>query len=82
MERRLAAILAANVVCYSRLVRVEEEGTIAALKTLRADLFDPKIAASHDRFGSMVLKNSTSLAECWGFEALRFQVWGSGHLAV
>jgi len=31
MERCLAAMLAANVVGYSRLVRVEEEGTIAAL---------------------------------------------------
>ncbi len=32
MERRLAAILAADVVGYSRLIRADEEGTIAALK--------------------------------------------------
>jgi len=49
MERRLAAILAADVVGYSRLIRADEEGTIAALKALRADLIDPKIAAHHGR---------------------------------
>ncbi len=49
MERRLAAILAADVVGYSRLIRADEEGTIAALKALRADLIDPKIAEHHGR---------------------------------
>ncbi len=44
MERRLAAILATDVVGYSRLIRADEEGTIAALKTLRADVIDPKLA--------------------------------------
>jgi adenylate cyclase len=43
MERRLAAILAADVVGYSRLIRADEEGTIAAFNTLRADLIDPKL---------------------------------------
>jgi adenylate cyclase len=49
MERRLAAILATDVVGYSRLIRADEEGTIAALKALRAGLIDPKIAAHHGR---------------------------------
>ena len=49
MERRLAAILATDVVGYTRLIRADEEGTIAALKTLRADLIDPKIAAHRGR---------------------------------
>jgi len=49
MDRRLAAILATDVVGYSRLIRADEEGTIAALKSLRADLIDPKIAAHHGR---------------------------------
>ena len=49
MERRLAAIMAADVVGYSRLIRADEEGTIAALKALRADLIDPKIAEYHGR---------------------------------
>ncbi len=37
MERRLAAIWAADVVGYSRLIRADEEGTISALKSLSAD---------------------------------------------
>ena len=49
MERRLAAIMATDVVGYSRLIRVDEEGTIAALQALRADLIDPKIAEHHGR---------------------------------
>ena len=49
MERRLAAIMAADVVGYSRLIRADEEGTIAALKALRADLIDPKIAEHRGR---------------------------------
>ncbi len=44
MERRLAAILAADVVGYSRLMGQDEAGTLAALKTQRADSIDPKIA--------------------------------------
>ena len=49
MERRLAAIFAADVVGYSRLIHADEEGTIAALKALRADLIEPKIAEHHGR---------------------------------
>ena len=49
MERRLAAILVADVVGYARLIRVDEEGTIAALKALRADLIDPKLGEHNGR---------------------------------
>ena len=49
MERRLAAIMVTDVVGYSRLIRSDEEGTLAALKALRADLIDPKIAEHHGR---------------------------------
>ncbi len=49
MERRLAAIMATDVAGYSRLIRVDEEGTIAALKALRADIIDPKLAEHHGR---------------------------------
>jgi len=49
MERRLAAILAADVVGYSRLIRADEEGTIEALRRLRIDLIDPKIAEHRGR---------------------------------
>ena len=42
-ERRLAAVLAADVVGYSRLMGVDEEGTLAQLKDHRRALIDPKI---------------------------------------
>jgi TolB-like protein/class 3 adenylate cyclase/cytochrome c-type biogenesis protein CcmH/NrfG len=44
MERKLTAILAADVVGYSRLMEIDEVGTLAALKSHRADLIDPEIA--------------------------------------
>ncbi len=49
MERRLAAIMATDVVGYSRLIRADEEGTLEALQALRADLINPKIAEHHGR---------------------------------
>ena len=49
MERRLAAILAADVVGYSRLIEVDEAGTLAALKSHRETLIEPKIAQYHGR---------------------------------
>ena len=45
--RRLAAILAADVAGYSRLMGADEEGTHERLKALRRELLDPKIA-EHD----------------------------------
>ena len=45
MERRLTAILAADVVGYSRLMETDEEGTLARPKTLRQERSDPKTAA-------------------------------------
>jgi adenylate cyclase len=49
MERRLAAIMATDVVGYSQLIRDDEEGTIAAFQALRADLIDPKVIKHHGR---------------------------------
>ena len=43
VERRLCAVLAADVAGYSHLMGADEEGTLALLKTHRRDLFDPKI---------------------------------------
>lgn len=45
IERRLAAILTADVAGYSRLIREDEEGTLAALRALWRELIDPAIAA-------------------------------------
>ncbi len=43
MERRLAAILAADVVGYSRLIEADEAGTLTAMKAHRRELWTPKI---------------------------------------
>ena len=48
-ERRLAAILAADVVGYSRLVGVDEEGTLARLRVLRREVVDPMIKEHRGR---------------------------------
>src|SRR4051794_27875682 len=47
--RRLAAILAADVVGYSRLIGTDEGGTLNRLKALRAEVIDPKIAEHRGR---------------------------------
>jgi adenylate cyclase len=47
--RRLAAILAADVAGYSRLMGADEEGTLERLKTHRWQLIDPKINEHHGR---------------------------------
>src|SRR5580692_1313236 len=49
VERRLAAILAADVAGYSRLMGADEEGTLAQLKALRRELSDPKIKEHRGR---------------------------------
>ena len=49
MERRLTAILAADVVGYSRLMGTNEAGTLAAIKALQTDFIDGKIAEHHGR---------------------------------
>lgn len=49
VERRLAAILAADVAGYSRLMGVDEEGTLGALRTHRREVLDPKIAVYRGR---------------------------------
>src|SRR5918998_4282671 len=48
-ERRLAAILAADVVGYSRLVERDEAGTLAAIRDLRREVIDPLLAEHHGR---------------------------------
>ena len=48
-RRRLAAILAADVVGYSRLMQADEAGTLAALKSRRAEILQPLVAKYHGR---------------------------------
>ena len=54
MQRHLAAILAADVVGYSRLMERDETGTLAELKALREDLIDPAIAAHNGRIVKLI----------------------------
>jgi TolB-like protein/class 3 adenylate cyclase len=49
VERRLTAILAADVACYSRLISADEEGTLAQLKAFRKTLVDPTIVKHRGR---------------------------------
>src|SRR5205823_14420894 len=49
MERRLTAILAADVVGYSRLMGANESGTLAALDALRTDFINPKLSEHQGR---------------------------------
>jgi TolB-like protein/class 3 adenylate cyclase/rhodanese-related sulfurtransferase/Flp pilus assembly protein TadD len=49
VERRLAAILAADIVGYSRLVEQDEADTLAAIRQLRAEVIDPLVAKHHGR---------------------------------
>jgi adenylate cyclase len=49
VERRLAAVLAADVAGYSRLIGLDEERTVAQLKSLRKTLVDPAVAAHRGR---------------------------------
>ncbi len=48
-QRKLAAILAADIVGYSRLMRADEEGTLTRLKALQKELFAPKVREHRGR---------------------------------
>ena len=48
-KRRLAAIMAADIVGYSRLVELDEAGTLAAIRALRREVIDPLLVEHHGR---------------------------------
>jgi adenylate cyclase len=54
VNRKLAAVLAADVVGYSRLMAADEEGTLTALKRHRETVFDPAVAAHHGRIVKLI----------------------------
>ena len=54
VQRRLAAILVADVVGYSRMMGTDEAGTLARLNALRGDLLDPKVA----EYGGRIVKTT------------------------
>ena len=67
VHRRLSAILAADVVGYSRLIEIDEEGTRFRLRSLHAELIDPQITADGGRIvkttGDGVLAEFTSAVD-------------------
>jgi class 3 adenylate cyclase len=85
VERRLAAILAADVAGYSRLMGADEEGTLAALKAIRRELGDPKVAEHRGRIpGSSPGTKTTGnglLVECPGVVDAVPALRGSGRAA-
>ena len=54
INRKLAAILVADVVGYSRLMGADEAGTLAALKKFRETIFDPAVAAHNGRIEKLI----------------------------
>ncbi len=67
MERRLSAILAADVIGYTRLMEADEAGTLDSLKQVRGEIVDPKIAECGGRIvkttGDGILVEFTSAVE-------------------
>jgi adenylate cyclase len=67
VTRRLAAILAADVAGYSRLIEADEEGTLGRLRVLRGEVIDPKIAEHRGRIvkttGDGLLVEFTSVVD-------------------
>src|SRR5215468_8364832 len=67
VERRLAAILAADVAGYSRLIGADEEGTLARLRAHRQEVIDPKISERRGRIvkttGDGLLVEFTSVVD-------------------
>ena len=66
VNRKLAAILAADVVGYSRLMGADEAGTLAALKQHRQNIFDPAVAAHNGR-----TRRRRRLCRCYGTDIER-----------
>ena len=65
--RRLAAILAADVAGYSRLIGVDEEGTLNRLRSIREEIIDPKVTEHRGRIvkttGDGLLVEFTSVVD-------------------
>ena len=70
MEQRLAAVLAADMAGYSRLMEADERGTLARLRTHRIELIDPSIAKNNGRIikttGDGMLVEFHSVADAVG----------------
>jgi class 3 adenylate cyclase len=63
MDRKLVAILAADVVGYSALMERDEKGTFVRLKSHRTELFEPEIKKRHGRVGDGLLAEFASVVD-------------------
>ena len=74
VERKLAAILAGDVVGYSRLMGADEVGTLSALKAHQRELIDPLLAEYHGRMvkttGDGILAEFASAVDAVGFAVM------------
>jgi class 3 adenylate cyclase len=81
VERRLAAILAADVVGCSRLMEVDEAGTLARLKTIRLEVIDPAIRKCRGRIiktaGDGVLIEFQSVTEALTWQSSRTEPYNA-----
>src|SRR5262249_46999901 len=80
-RRRLAAILAADVVGYSRLMQVDEAGTLAALKSRRAEVLQPLVVRYHGRIVKL-MGDGVLIEFGSAVEAVRFGVALQDAMAV
>ena len=67
-QRRLAAILVADVVGYSKLIGGDEAGTLAQLQALRTEVIDPQIAQHAGRLFRRATDLDPTYAAAYGFE--------------
>ena len=65
MDRRLAAVIAADVVGYSRLIRADEEGTLAVLNAIRKDLIGPKASRTSHSAESLSKALNANILSRW-----------------
>ena len=86
VQRRLAAILAADVAGYSRLMGEDEEGTLAAVKSHIDEVFDPEIAAHHGRIfktmGDAVFAEFASVVDAVRCSAELQEAMGQRNISV
>jgi class 3 adenylate cyclase len=71
LDRKLLAILAADMVGYSKAMEADEAGTIARLRAIRTELIDPAISQRHGRVVKLMGDGALVAFEAWSTSRLR-----------